>query len=33
MINNELIVPDFNSYEDRVLVMKTISIIKTKWEE
>lgn len=33
MMNGEEILPDFNSYEEHALVMKTISVIKTKWEE
>lgn len=33
MTNGEKILPDFNSYEDHILVMKTISVVKTTWEE
>lgn len=33
MMNGEQIQPEFNSYEDCILVMKTISVVKTRWEE
>lgn len=33
MMYDEKILPDFSSYEDHVLVMKTISIVKTMLEE
>ena len=33
MINQEKIVPAFNSYKERVLVMKTISVVQTIWED
>lgn len=33
MVNEEKVLPDFDSYKDHVLVMKTISIVKTVWEE
>lgn len=33
MMDGEKLLSDFNSYEPHVLVMKTISVIKTRWEE
>lgn len=32
MMNGEKVLPDFNSYEEHILVMKTISVVKTTWE-